>query len=101
MRASVQPQLAAPASDGQRSPPRIRRRPSARALFWQGLLIAAVVALFAYLVRNAEVNLAKRSLTFGFAFLGNPARGGKTEEAVTGRSKETASKAPSARPEGC
>ncbi len=54
-------------------PVKPRRRVSARALFWQGLLIAAVVALFAYFVRNAEVNLAKRSLTFGFAFLGNPA----------------------------
>ena len=43
-------------------PVRPRRRVSARALFWQWLLLAAVVALLAYFVRNAEVNLAQRSL---------------------------------------
>ena len=45
------------------------RRVSAGALFWQGLLIVAVLALVAYLVGNAQDNLAKRSLTFGFGFL--------------------------------
>src|SRR5690348_4793567 len=58
---------------GDVKPVKPRRRVSARALFWQGLLIAAVVAIFAYFARNAEVNLAKRSLTFGFAFLAHPA----------------------------
>ena len=46
---------------------------SARALFWQGLLVAGILALLAYLVGNAEANLAKRSLTFGFGFLAQPA----------------------------
>jgi general L-amino acid transport system permease protein len=49
------------------------RRGSARALFWQGLLVAGILALLAYLVGNAEANLAKRSLTFGFGFLAQPA----------------------------
>ena len=49
------------------------QRVSARALFWQGLLIVAALALVAYLVGNAQSNLAKRSLTFGFGFLARPA----------------------------
>ena len=52
----------------------MRGRPgSARALFWQGLLIVGALALVAYLVGNAQGNLAKRSLTFGFGFLARPA----------------------------
>jgi general L-amino acid transport system permease protein len=54
---------------------RLPRRPrvSAQALLWQGLLIAALAALAAYLVGNAQANLARRSLTFGFGFLASPA----------------------------
>jgi general L-amino acid transport system permease protein len=54
-----------------RVPP--RPRAPARALFWQGLLLAALLALAAYLVGNAQENLARRSLTFGFGFLRSPA----------------------------
>ena len=46
---------------------------SVRALFWQGLLAVAVLVLAAYFVGNAQDNLAKRSLTFGFGFLARPA----------------------------
>jgi hypothetical protein len=37
------------------------QRVSARALFWQGLLIVAALALVTYLVGNAQSNLAKLS----------------------------------------
>ncbi|MFO1069689.1 MAG: ABC transporter permease subunit [Geminicoccaceae bacterium] len=47
----------------------MRRRWSARNLLLQGLLVAAVVAAGLFFAHNAGVNLAKRSLTFGFDFL--------------------------------
>jgi general L-amino acid transport system permease protein len=50
-----------------------RRRYTPRELFWQGLLLAAFGALAAFLVVNAQTNLARRSLTFGFGFLARPA----------------------------
>ncbi len=50
-----------------------RRRISARELFWQGLLLAALAGAAAFLVVNAQTNLARRSLTFGFGFLARPA----------------------------
>lgn len=41
----------------------------ARGLFWQALLLAAVLALGWWLMGNAERNMAARGLQFGFGFL--------------------------------
>jgi general L-amino acid transport system permease protein len=40
-----------------------------RALAWQGLLLLGLIAFFAWIMGNAEHNLAQRSMTFGFGFL--------------------------------
>ena len=44
-----------------------------RALLFQGLTIAVVVAVLFYIINNTLTNLATRGITTGFAFLGNTA----------------------------
>ena len=48
---------------------RFAARASARDLVLQGLLVAAVAGVIAFFWINAADNLARRSITFGFAFL--------------------------------
>jgi general L-amino acid transport system permease protein len=52
---------------------RWRKALAPRALFWQGLLLLGLFALFAWISGNAQHNLAERSLTFGFGFLAQTA----------------------------
>ena len=50
-----------------------RRRFTAREILLQGLLAAGVGAFVWYIFANAGDNLARRSITFGFGFLGQTA----------------------------
>jgi general L-amino acid transport system permease protein len=45
------------------------RNPRVRGIIWQVLVIAAVIALFGYLVHNTLVNLERRTIRTGFGFL--------------------------------
>jgi general L-amino acid transport system permease protein len=53
--------------------PVLRRSLTPRALLLQGLLVAGALGLFWFFAHNAGLNLARRSISFGFEFLGRPA----------------------------
>lgn len=60
------------------APPRPRRgwswrHPATRALLWQALAVAVLLAALAWLVHNTQANMAARGIQSGWDFLGQPA----------------------------
>ncbi|RDB44555.1 ABC transporter permease subunit [Halomonas sp. DQ26W] len=60
-----------------------------RALIFQVLLIAAVVAFLLYIVGNTQANLAARGITTGFGFLNNTAGFGIVQSLIDYSSQST------------
>ena len=56
------------------APRALWRKPWARALAYQGLLLAALVGFFGFLAHNVAVNLPKSHIELGFDFLFQPTR---------------------------
>src|ERR1051326_3375396 len=55
------------------STPAFWNNPSVRSLAYQVLLVAAIVAVGAYLVHNTLANLGRQGIATGFGFLGREA----------------------------
>jgi general L-amino acid transport system permease protein len=84
-------------SEGQRRSPPARvawwndRR--VRAVLYQVLVVAAVVAVAAYLVSNTLANLASRNIATGFGFLGREAGFGISESLIDYKPADTYARA--------
>ncbi len=71
----------------RQAPPRPRplgswRHPATRALLWQALALAALLAGLAWLVHNTQANMAARGIQSGWDFLGQPAGFDIGEQAI-------------------
>ncbi|PAU77502.1 amino acid ABC transporter permease [Halomonas salipaludis] len=65
------------------------RDPAKRALIFQALLVAAVVAALLYIIGNTQDNLSARGITTGFGFLNNTAGFGIVQSLVDYSSQST------------
>lgn len=66
---------AATGTGARATPPRksIWNDPAIRAVLYQIMVLGAVIALFAYLIKNTVENLARQKIASGFGFLGREA----------------------------